>query len=1152
MSSRLPLSIFRVVLIYTVFASLWILLSDKAIDLVFRSREMLILASTIKGWLFVVVTGLLLYGLLVLYQRQQREDAAALQKEQLQRLEAQSLLSSIINTSTDVIFAKDLKGHYLLFNPQAEFLTGKTKEEMLGKDDSALFSPEQMLEVHARDRASIENNQVFTYEEDYYTAQGKVILLTSKGPLRDQAGKVIGVFGISRDISNIRLTSDALKQSEARLRTLLDTLPDLVWLKNPQGIYLACNSTFEHFIGATEAEIVGKTDYDFLAKELADEYRANDLAAINARGAQHGEKWVNFAHDGHRALLSTTMTTVYDAEGDLIGVLGIGHDNTEIKQAQLLLRENEERLRLLIEHAPAALAMFDRQMHYIAVSQRWLNDYQLQDKNIIDKSHYRIFPEIGEDWKAIHRRALAGEVVQNEEDRFERVDGSVQWLRWELRPWWTADGEVGGLVIFTEDITARKYSEEALKRSEQRLRLSTEQAHIAVWEYDLQTRRLRRSTNHDGLYGLAYDPARGMNIFLNMTHPDDRLRFEQMIQPGTQAASFDSSRSDNSTSDIRVIWPDQEVHWLAVTTEVAERDATGQASLVRGCSMDISARKTTEERLRLAAKVFKNTAEGVIVTDSEAKILEVNQAFTEISGYTREEVIGRNPSILKSGRHEESFYRDMWHSLKETGQWRGEIWNRCKDGSIFPTWQNISSVQNADNQVTHYVSVFSDISQLKQSQQKLEHLAHHDALTDLPNRALLNERLEQAIKHADRHKTQFALMMIDLDHFKHVNDSLGHPIGDELLIKIASDLVSGIRGNDTVARIGGDEFVMLLEDIEISENVAISAEKLLAIFSNPISLNHHELQISASIGICLYPADGKETETLLRNADAAMYRAKEQGRNNYQFYTEQLTRNVIERLTLLNSLRHALERGQLHLVYQPQLDLQSLRLIGAEALIRWQHPELGMVSPARFIPLAEESGLIHPIGEWVLRSACMQAANWLQQGLDFGRVAVNIAGPQLQNGKLLGLVKTVLAESGLPPQHLELEVTEGFIMLEAESSIAELNELRDLGIALAIDDFGTGYSSLSYLKKLPIHKLKIDQSFVRDIPNDSNDMAISHAVIAMGRSLGLTVIAEGVESEQQAVFLREADCQQAQGYYFSRPISAQEFETFAGQTSHKQ
>ncbi|MCU7797828.1 MAG: EAL domain-containing protein [Candidatus Thiodiazotropha sp. (ex Myrtea spinifera)] len=552
-------------------------------------------------------------------------------------------------------------------------------------------------------------------------------------------------------------------------------------------------------------------------------------------------------------------------------------------------------------------------------------------------------------------------------------------------------------------------------------------------------------------------------------------------------------------------------------------------------------RRITEKRLQQSATVFESTLEGVMITDAKNIILDVNNAFVEITGYSREEVIGHTPKMLNSGKHDDSFYQEMWQALISHGHWRGEIWNRRKNGVVYPEWLNISTIYDKHGSIANYVAVFSDITSIKRSEQELDHLAHHDPLTDLPNRLLFNSRLEQAIKHARRNQSVFAILFIDLDRFKSINDSLGHKAGDELLQQLANRIQECMRLDDTVARISGDEFVVLLEDISSADNTAVAVEKIMAVFTDPFRLDGHEIHITASIGISLYPANGESVTSLLRNADTAMYRAKNEGRNTYQFYTQEMTSSAFERVVIENALRMALARNEFHLVYQPQFQLDSYKLIGVESLIRWHHPELGEISPVKFIPLAEENGLIHDIGAWVLERACWQGKAWLEKGFDFGRIAVNVARPQLQHSNFVQKVEQILERTALPADKLELEVTESFIMQNTANAIAQLEALRMLGLSLSIDDFGTGYSSMSYLKLLPIQKLKIDQSFVRDIPIDSNDMAICEAVIALGKALELSVIAEGVETDSQVNFLKEKGCLEAQGYLFCKPIPADQF-----------
>ncbi|MET0072049.1 MAG: EAL domain-containing protein [Candidatus Thiodiazotropha sp.] len=679
-------------------------------------------------------------------------------------------------------------------------------------------------------------------------------------------------------------------------------------------------------------------------------------------------------------------------------------------------------------------------------------------------------------------------------------------------------------------VRQRDRVQEELKRSEARLRSVFLAAPVGV---GVVVERVFKDVNQQLCKITGYDPEELVDKSARLLYPSDeayefvgREKYAQIRKHGMGTVETPWLRKDG-----------QIIHVLLSS---APLDRNDWAKGVTFTALDITKRKQDEEKLRQAAAVFASTAEGVTITDLEGTILDVNQAFSDITGYTRDEVIGENPRILKSERHDRIFYQGMWKSLLTVGQWRGEIWNRRKDGYVYPELLTISSVKDRQGDTTGYVGVFADITSIKQSEERLDYLAHHDPLTDLPNRLLFNARLRQSIKHSYRQHAVLAVVFIDLDHFKHINDSLGHTAGDELLRQLAERLSLAIRSDDTVARISGDEFVVLLEDIGNAEHAAVAVDKLMEVFNAPFGLAENEVYITASMGISLYPHNGEQATELLQNADAAMYRAKDEGRNTYQFYTSELTVVAFEHVFLENALRGALENEEFRLVYQPQVDLATGEVIGMEALLRWHHPTQGIISPARFIPIAEQSGLIIDIGTWVLATACTQGKAWLDQGCDIGRIAVNVAGQQIQDHEFVRRVEAVLKASGLPAGHLVLEVTESFVMRRAEASIQQLEALRDRGIEIAIDDFGTGYSSLSYLKQLPIDKLKIDQSFVRDIPHDPNDMAISEAVIVMGKALGMHIIAEGVETDEQASFLRNKGCGQAQGYLFSKPVSAEE------------
>ncbi len=557
---------------------------------------------------------------------------------------------------------------------------------------------------------------------------------------------------------------------------------------------------------------------------------------------------------------------------------------------------------------------------------------------------------------------------------------------------------------------------------------------------------------------------------------------------------------------------------------------------------DITERKQTEDKLKQAGAVFDSTAEAIVVTDRNADIIAVNRAFSAMTGYSEEEVLGSNPRLLQSGRHNRAFFSMMWESLERSGHWQGEIWDRRKDGEVFPAWQTISAIHGENGEIVNYVSIISDISVVKQSQEQLNFLAHHDSLTALPNRILFNDRLHHAVDVSRREGTMLALVFIDLDRFKTINDSLGHPLGDKLLVQAAKRISRHVRSVDTVARLGGDEFVILVEHLERAQDAAKLCQKLIDAFQQPFLVEGHELHLTVSMGVSLFPRDGNDPATLLKHADAAMYRAKDEGRNVFQFFTQELSISAFERLTLETALRHALERNQLELYYQPQYALGDGHLVGAEALLRWNHPDFGIVSPDKFIPVAEESGLILPIGEWVLRRACSDAKRWRDAGRHLGRVAVNISAVQIQRGNIVATVQQALHDTGLPAAALELEITESVIMQRPEHASRVLHRLRNLGITIAIDDFGTGYSSLSQLKRLPVDRLKIDRSFVRDVVVDSDDEAIVRAVIALAQAMRLDVIAEGVEETAQQQFLSDAGCHAVQGYLFGRPEPAKAFE----------
>ncbi|MCS3473121.1 diguanylate cyclase (GGDEF)-like protein/PAS domain S-box-containing protein [Pseudomonas sp. JUb42] len=561
-----------------------------------------------------------------------------------------------------------------------------------------------------------------------------------------------------------------------------------------------------------------------------------------------------------------------------------------------------------------------------------------------------------------------------------------------------------------------------------------------------------------------------------------------------------------------------------------------------GVGARLSTQRLDHERVRVATAVFDSTQEGVLVTDEQGLIVHVNRAFMAITGYQREEVLGDRPNRFKSGRHDAQFYRVMYEALMEKGHWSGEIWNRRKSGEIYPQWQNIRRVCDDAGQTSHFVAVFSDLTAIKRSEQELQQLAHYDPLTGLPNRLLFTDRAAQALTYAGSSKRGCALLLIDLDHFKNINDSLGHNVGDQVLKAVAERLQGLFDSGMTLARLGGDEFALLQENCQQVMQAAGLAQRVLDAMKEPFVLDSHPLFISASVGISLFPSDAQSAEQLLRNADSALFKAKSDGREGYALYTEELTAHAQQRVELASELRRAIDRHELRVFYQPVHDLESSRILGVEALVRWQHPERGMVSPGEFIPIAEQSGLIGEIDGWVLNTACRQMCAWLAAGVEVSFVAVNVSSRLFSRGDLDRQVAEVLRETGLDPAYLELEVTESAVMEDPEQAIEQLHRLRELGISLAIDDFGTGYSSLLRLKRMPVQKLKIDQGFVAGLPSDEDDIAIVRVIIALAQSMGMNVLAEGIEHADQAGFLLANGCELGQGYWFARPMPAEQID----------
>ena len=557
---------------------------------------------------------------------------------------------------------------------------------------------------------------------------------------------------------------------------------------------------------------------------------------------------------------------------------------------------------------------------------------------------------------------------------------------------------------------------------------------------------------------------------------------------------------------------------------------------------EINKRHKAEEALELAGKVFEASVDGIMVTDVRGAIMAINPAFTRITGYTGDDVLGKNPNLLKSDRHDEQFYEGKWLSLRENGFWAGEVWYRRKDGNVSPMMETMSLCMDESGNISNYISVIVDISEIKDAQTLIKFLAYHDPLTGLPNRIVAREHFDKMVDDASSGGNRVAVICFDIDRFKVINDSIGHAIGDQVLKLLAGKFLSSLNDSDKITRQGGDEFLLISGAVKNRDQAAGIAQLIIELIAQELTVDGHRLSISASLGIALFPDHGECLDDLLRNAENALYQAKKDGGNSYRFFTEEMSRDAVRKLEMQTLLRSALANDEMEVFYQPKIELKSGNIVGAEALLRWHNPQLGQVSPADFIPFAEETGLIHPIGEWVLGVVCSQIRKWRDEGLDAVRVSVNLSGRQFLDKNIGGIVEDAIHGNGIPPRLIELEITESILMGNINYAILILHTLKEIGVTVSLDDFGTGYSSLNYLKNLPIDTLKIDKSFIDEVHTSSSDAAIALTIIALSRNLGMEVVAEGVENQEQYAFLRNNGCDLIQGYYFSKPLPAAEFE----------
>ena len=801
-------------------------------------------------------------------------------------------------------------------------------------------------------------------------------------------------------------------------------------------------------------------------------------------------------------------------------------------------QRGEEQLKAFMENSAVIAWLKDDAGRYVYASANYLRRFALDRDAIIGKTAPEIWPQEMADGIRSNDRLLLEQGGSIElEQAVANPDGSLSWWLSNKFLFRGSDGKrlIGGLAV---DITERKQAEATLQQREKQFKSLSTMSSDWFWQQDEKF----RFTEFSGAFASDFTPPANsigktrweLNVDLP---PDQWVAHRAILNAHLPFKNFEYPISDGKG----------ETRWYSISGEPLF-DETGRFSGYHGTGQNITDLKRAERDLRVAAASFESQ-EGIVITDADNVILRVNHAFTEITGYTAEEAVGQTPRLLASGRHDKAFFAQMWESIQRTGGWQGEIWDKRKNGEIYPQWLTISAVKADHGGVTHYVGTQTDITARKLAEAEISHLAFYDSLTQLPNRRLLLDRLGQGLASSARSGHHGALLYIDLDNFKTLNDTLGHDMGDLLLQQVAQRLASCVREGDTVARLGGDEFVVMLEGLsenpeEAANQTEAAGEKILACLVQPYLLDSIENRSTPSIGVTLFSSHQNSIEELLKQADLAMYQSKAAGRNTLRFFDPQMQAVVAERAALEVDLREALARQQFILHYQAQV-VGDGRLTGAEVLVRWQHPLRGLVAPLEFIPLAEETGLILPLGHWILATACAQLALWAaRRDTEHLCLAVNVSAKQLHQDDFVDRVLGIIASTGANPMRLKLELTESLLVSNVETTIAKMSALKTHGVGFSLDDFGTGYSSLAYLKRLPLELLKIDRGFVRDILVDQNDAAISKTIVALARSLGIAVIAEGVETQAQRDFLASSGCHAYQGYLFSRPLPLDAFEEF--------
>ncbi|MGB7816604.1 MAG: PAS domain S-box protein [Methylotenera sp.] len=1064
---------------------------------------------------------------------------------------SESHLRAIIENEPECIKIVDAHGRLKQMNPAGlAMIEADSLEQMSGHPLLEVIAPEHrkaFAELHKRVLAGETMQLEF---EVIGLKGGRRWLETHAVPMQKDGEKVL--LGVTRDISKRKQAEEALRDSEYRWKLAIEGSGDCVWDTNEVDRTITFSKAWKEMVGYSEDEVINGLDEWESRIHPEDKVAtlANVQDCLDGKTPIFASEYRFLCKDGsYKWVLDRGVVVSRSEDGKPLRMIGTSSDISKRKQMEEALKESEYRWKFAIEGSGDGVWDVNVQTQEANYSKHWKEMLGFSEDEVLTTRQEwisRIHPDDRERVLALGQAYLDG--VTNSyvvEYRLQCKDGQYKWmLSRGVVVSLDEEGKPLRMIGTQTDITEHKLTENRLMQMQAALQESHDRfkdlyefapiGYLTISSHGLITQLNWRASAMLGLDRKNIIHKR----FTQFIDETDKGRWARMFLAMKELAT-----GEELSFDLKFTLHNGMT--FIANLNCARMDDADEQSMLRVTLEDISMVKKSEAELRVAATAFESH-DGLMITDADNKILKVNKAFSTITGYSDEEVVGKTPHMLASGRHDAAFFAAMWESLNKTGRWTGEIWNRRKSGDVYPENLTITAVKGEKGVVTNYVATFTDISMIKAAADEIQQLAFFDSLTHLPNRRLLMDRLKHALSASARNGRQGAVLFLDLDHFKVLNDSLGHDIGDLLLQQVAERLTTCVREGDTVARLGGDEYVVVLEDLseqdlEAAAQTETIANKILAALNLPYQLDAHEHHITPSIGIAVFKNHSSTIEELLKQADIAMYQAKKAGRNTLRFFNPQMQISITARVALERELRKAIDSQQLQLYYQIQVD-NSGHPLGAEALIRWLHPERGLVSPAQFIPLAEETGLILPIGQWVLDTACAQIKAWHKNALTRDlTLSINVSAKQFRQADFVAQVSTAIERHSIDPMQLKLELTESLLLENIEDTIDSMIALGEIGVQFSLDDFGTGYSSLQYLKRLPLFQLKIDQSFVREIVTDSHDRSIVRTIIAMAQSLYLNVIAEGVETEEQRELLLTNGCKRYQGYLFGKPVPIDQF-----------